>query len=255
MRKIFIKVRRIVVPLVTLALLSISLAGCAPYTARELSDTIREGGSVVVEHYEEQPVAVEPVEPVEPVVEPEEPVEEILLVEDDTSTEMADAAPVDPNRVLPSGYTLGEIWLKVREGYAWYIGMGFTPAEAAEAADDKAREHGTTFAELHRITEEQMAAVLAPVVVPTPEPEPVVVVEQPAPRPQQPRPQQPAQPAQPAQVVSTLPIEIDRNRNNLDDAFEANEGKEITFPQHTPEERAFLEEFHRSGGILRPAGE
>ena len=98
-----------------------------------------------------------------------------------------------------------------------------------------------------------MAAVLAPVVVPTPEPEPVVVVEQPAPRPQQPRPQQPAQPAQ---VVSAICEEFDRDRDGYHDAAKAAIATgEITFPEFTPEERAFLEELHRSGGILRPAGE
>lgn len=194
--------------------------------------------------------------PAEPVqhVEPVEPVDG----EDEVSEEDINLAPVDPNKVLPSGYTLGEVWLKVRDGYAWYIGMGFTPAEAAEAADEKAREHGTTFAELHRITEGQMAAVIAPVVaVPKPEPEPVVVVEQPAPRPQQPRPQQPAQPAQPAQVVSTLPYERDRDRDGVSDFLEERivNAEDITLRQYTPEEWAELEELRRGGSILRPAGE
>jgi len=192
--------------------------------------------------------------PAEPVqhVEPVEPVDGEDEVSD--SAEMADAAPVDPNKVLPSGYTLGELWVVFRDGYSSLIAWGFTPAEAVAELDDKAKEHGTTFAELHRITEEQMAAVLAPVVVvPKPEPEPVVVVEQPAPRPQQPRPQQPAQPAQ---VVSTLPYEFDRDRDGYCDVAQKSIFRgEITFPEFTPEERAFLEELHRSGGILRPAGE
>ena len=193
-------------------------------------------------------VVERPVQHVEPV----EPVDGEDEVSD--SAEMADAAPVDPNKVLPSGYTLGELWVVFRDGYSSLIAWGFTPAEAVAELDDKAKEHGTTFAELHRITEEQMAAVLAPVVVvPKPEPEPVVVVEQPAPRPQQPRPQQPAQPAQ---VVSAICEEFDRDRDGYHDAAKAAIATgEITLRQYTPEEWAELEELRRGGSILRPAGE